>query len=75
MRLHDKTISHIARLLQVAIITGTDVVDHMRMIRLEETKSEKDSQESLVLQKEYSDIFDGTIEVMLENAKKQEDKQ
>jgi hypothetical protein len=75
MRLHDKTISHIARLLQVAIITGTDVVDHMRMIRLEETKTDKDSQESLILQKEYSDIFDGTIEVMLENAKKQEDKQ
>ena len=35
MLLHDTAIAHIAKLLQTAIITGTDVVDHLRLMRLE----------------------------------------
>jgi hypothetical protein len=32
--LSDETIGQIAKLLQVAIITGTDIVDNLRTIRL-----------------------------------------
>ena len=34
MKLSDATISHIAQLVQLAMLTGTDVVDHMRMMTL-----------------------------------------
>ena len=33
-KLDDTVVSHIAKLLQVALLTGTDIIDHMRMIRL-----------------------------------------
>ena len=34
MKLDDKVIGHIAKVLQVAIITGTDVVDNLRALEL-----------------------------------------
>ena len=61
-RLDDNVIAHIARILQVSMLTGTDIIDHMRMIRL----SCKD--EKLVLQEEYANIFDGSLDNMLKNA-------
>lgn len=61
LRLDDSVVGHIAKLLQVALITGTDIIDHMRMIRL----TQEDS--NLVLQKEYQEIFDSSLEKMLEN--------
>jgi len=33
-RLSDDVISQIAKVIQLAILSGTDVVDHLRMIRL-----------------------------------------
>jgi hypothetical protein len=33
-KLTDKTIGQIAKLLQIAIITGTDIVDNLRALRL-----------------------------------------
>ena len=50
-KLSDSVITHIAQLLQLAIVTGTDIVDQFRMIRLE--PSELVSGE-LVLTKSYS---------------------
>ena len=35
MHLHDSTIAHIAKVVQLAIITGTDVIDHLRMMKLD----------------------------------------
>lgn len=35
LRLSDRTISTIAQLVQVGILTGTDIVDNLRTIRLE----------------------------------------
>ena len=32
--LSDDVIAHVAQLLQLAILTGTDIVDNLRMIRL-----------------------------------------
>ncbi len=61
-RLDDNVIAHIARILQVSMLTGTDIIDHMRMIRLEENEG------SLVLQEEYANVFDGSLDSMLENA-------
>ena len=61
-RLDDNVIAHIARVLQVSMLTGTDIIDHMRMIRL----TAKD--ESLVLQEEYANVFDGSLDSMLKNA-------
>tara|TARA_B100000214_G_scaffold101731_1_gene71055 strand:- start:1000 stop:1242 length:243 start_codon:yes stop_codon:yes gene_type:complete len=64
-KLDDTVVSHIAKLLQVALLTGTDIIDHMRMIRLV-SHSQDDS--VLVLEEEYRDIFDNSIEVMVKNA-------
>ena len=36
MKLSDEVIGHIAKQLQIAILTGTDVVDNLRMIELHE---------------------------------------
>lgn len=33
-KLEDEVIAHIAKLVQLAILTGTDVVDHMRLMTL-----------------------------------------
>ncbi|MAH43626.1 hypothetical protein CL614_07975 [archaeon] len=63
--LNDNVVSHIAKLLQLALITGTDIVDHMRMIRLEMPINGSDK---LKLEKEYKKIFDGSINAMLSNA-------
>ena len=34
LRLNDEVIANIAKMIQVAMLTGTDVVDNLRMIRL-----------------------------------------
>ena len=46
-KLEDSVVGHIAKVLQVALLTGTDIIDHMRMIRL------SDSEQGLVLEEEY----------------------
>lgn len=61
----DSVIGHIAKLLQVSLITGTDIVDHMRMIRLRNHSQESNR---LVLDNEYRDIFDSSLDKMIENA-------
>ena len=61
-KLDDNVIAHIARILQVSMLTGTDIIDHMRMIRL------TSKEESLVLQEEYANVFDGSLDSMLKNA-------
>lgn len=63
MKLHDNTIAHIAKLVQMAIITGTDVVDHLRMMDLE-VKDE----DVLVLCEEYKKNQDLSIQDMLQKA-------
>lgn len=62
MRLHDNTIGHIAKLVQVAILTGTDVIDHLRMVTLREEEG------MLLVEQEYLDVFEDQIQKMLHNA-------
>ena len=62
MKLNDSSIAHIAKLIQMALLTGTDIVDHLRMMELE------DSEGSLVLGSEYAEVFDHSLQKMIENA-------
>ena len=64
-KLDDSVVSHVAKLLQVALLTGTDIVDHMRMIRL---KTHTQDNTVLVLEDEYRSIFDNSLETMVKNA-------
>jgi len=52
-RMSDEVISQIAKLVQLAIITGTDIVDNLRMIRVQVSDSDD---LSLVLTPEYREI-------------------
>ena len=68
MRLNDEVVGHIAKVLQMALITGTDIVDHLRMIVL----AEKDGE--LFLDEEYSTVVDQNIEKMIHNALERQEK-
>ena len=63
-RLSDEVIAQIAKLIQVAILTGTDVVDNFRMMRV--TASSDDGELSLT--EGYKNMNDNQIEEMLEKA-------
>ena len=62
MKLNDEVIAHIAKQLQLAILTGTDIVDNLRMIRLQE----EDGQ--LFLAASYSKTAEENENRMLEEA-------
>ena len=64
MKLNDEVIAHIAKLLQLGILTGTDIIDHLRMIRLQESEGQ------LYLDSEYAKIAEGNEARMLEEAEK-----
>ena len=70
MKLQDSSIGHIAKILQMAILTGTDIVDHLRMVRFE-----VDDDQTLKLNEEYEKVFNESIEKMMLNATQQEEKQ
>jgi riboflavin synthase len=63
LKLEDNTIVHIIRLLQLGIITGTDIVDHFRMIELV-----ADEEGNLHLDKDYADNHEANIEKMVSEA-------
>ena len=65
-KLDDEVISQIAKMLQVAILTGTDVVDNLRTVRV---RVDEDS-DRIVLGSEYKAEVDSQIEKMLEFANK-----
>ena len=62
MKFSDEVIAHIATALQMAIITGTDIVDHMRMMAFEESEGK------LYLDKNYAENEKNNIEKLLELA-------
>jgi len=64
MKLNDEVIAHIAKQLQLAILTGTDIVDNLRMIRLTAENNE------LYLDAEYSEIAEENEKRMLQEAEK-----
>ena len=60
MKLSDQVIEEIAKLVQVALLTGTDIVDNLRMIEVEESNG------NLTLTQSYIEISEGNIAKMLE---------
>ena len=66
MKFSDNLISNIARTLQIAIISGTDIVDHLRSFEVEESDG------TLNLTKDSLERIDREISSMLEVAKKGE---
>jgi hypothetical protein len=64
-KLSDEVISQIAKLVQIAILTGTDVIDNLRMIRVQPD----DDDSSLILTKEYSELGENQINSLLNEIK------
>ena len=62
IKLSDSSIALIAKALQVALLTGTDVVDNLRLMRFEL----KDDMISPT--EEYSESFDKNVNVMVQQA-------
>ena len=58
-RLSDETIGQIAKLVQLAILTGTDVVDNLRLIRV--TPSEEGSS-ALDPTVDYLEVFESNLQ-------------
>jgi len=62
-RLSDEVIGNVAKLVQIAILTGTDIVDNMRMMKLTD-----DGDGNLILEENFKASFDSNIKGMLEAA-------
>ena len=62
LTLTDNAISHIAKLVQVAILTGTDIVYNLRMVKFTNLNG------TLEISPEYHETFESNIERMLQNA-------
>ena len=58
--LSDEVITQIAKIIQLAILTGTDVVDNLRMVELTSLEDNK-----LVLTDEYKTLAESQIEKLL----------
>ena len=66
MNLSNQVIAEISRLLQVALLTGTDVVDNLRLLEIKEDAEVG----NLVLTDEYVERSERNIERMIEEAEK-----
>jgi hypothetical protein len=62
-KLSDEAISLIAKLVQVGILTGTDIVDNLRTLRLEETNSQS---ELLRPTESFVESFNNSINALLQ---------
>ena len=62
VKLNDSVIAHFVKLLQLGLLTGTDIVDHFRMVRLTLEDGE------LFLNKEYEENQENNITRMLQEA-------
>lgn len=67
MKLSDEAIGQIAKIVQVAILTGTDVVDNLRMIEL------KEDNKTLCLTEEYKKAFETNLNKMIQEVNQKED--
>jgi|TARA_R110000824_G_scaffold62352_6_gene165230 hypothetical protein len=62
VKLNDSVIAHFVKLLQLGLLTGTDIVDHFRMVRL------SIEEEELFLNKDYEESKEENINKMLKEA-------
>ena len=61
--LNDSTIAQIAKCLQVAILTGTDIADNLRQLELELKEDNK-----IGVTDNYKQTFDSNIERLMQQA-------
>lgn len=61
-KLSNEFIAQIAKIVQIAMLTGTNVVDNLRLVRITNNEDE------VVLTDEYKEYFDRSISKMLEDA-------
>ena len=61
-RLSDQSITQVAKLLQVAILTGTDVIDNLRLLSLVADN------DKLHPDPDYLESFDANIQSMIASA-------
>tara|TARA_Y100000034_G_C6706113_1_gene311666 strand:- start:65 stop:286 length:222 start_codon:yes stop_codon:yes gene_type:complete len=66
-KLSDEVIGQIAKLVQMAILSGTDIVDHLRQARLVSIG------EMLHMSEDYRKQFDNNIQTMLQELEENED--
>ncbi len=59
----DDAISHIAKLLQVAILTGTDIIDNLRSVVMV-----ANDDGMLAIDPDHSESFNNNIQAMLDDA-------
>ena len=69
VKLNDSVIAHFVKLLQLGLLTGTDIVDHFRMVRLTLEEDE------LFLNKDYENNQEENISRMLQEASQSEESQ
>ena len=62
LTLTDNAISHVAKLIQVAILTGTDIVDNLRMAQFVNNDGQ------LEISPDYHETFNANIQRMMEEA-------
>ncbi len=60
LKLSDSAIAHVAKVLQVALLTGTDIVDNLRLANFEEKDGE------LSLTKESEEVFAANLQRLME---------
>ena len=64
MKLSDDTIAHMVKLLQMAIMTGTDITDNFRMLELVEAEG------VLEIDNNYLNVFNQNLDkIIAEGAK------
>jgi len=66
MRLSDNSISQLVRVLQLAMLTGTDITDNMRLMRFVVEEGELD------LDPKYVENFNNNLQAMEEELQNQE---
>ena len=66
--LSDTAIAHIAKILQVAIITGTDISDNLRQFELTTDENGK-----LTVSENCAKVFDGNLEKMMNEVQTQQE--
>jgi hypothetical protein len=67
-RLDDEVLAQVAKLIQLAMLTGTDVIDNLRMLRVSFAEDTiEDAQDVLVLSNEYRERADEMLEKLLQD--------
>ena len=62
LKLSDKSIGHIAKMLQVALLTGTDLVDNLRLISFQDNDGQLDPHPN------HAETFEKSLTTMIEEA-------